>query len=50
MDAVLRSLGAAHEREGTGGDGGGGLRVVVVCAKVELNTRAFRSEEYEFVK
>lgn len=46
MDAVLRSLGAAHDRAG----GGGTLRVVVVCAKVDLNTTGFRSEEFEVIE
>lgn len=42
MDAVLRSLGAAHDRAV-----GGTLRVVVVCAKVDLNTTGFRSDNFD---
>lgn len=45
MDAVLRSLGAAHDRTG-----GSTLRVVVVCAQVDLNVTGFRSDEFDVIK
>ena len=45
MRAVLLSLRESHD-----GAGGGTLRVVVVCAQVDLNATGFEAEGYEVIR